>query len=466
METVAKQIASSGASLVVRRFSVLATTAVSTAVIARMLGTDDYGRLQAALAVWTIALTVCDFGFGPVLIREFAARADDRGVLLRAGRDLQAVLGALGTLGFLAAGLLAGTGSQQGQIYLALAPSVAFSAYNGGRSYFLAVFETNRLVRIDVAVAIGQCAAVVAVAATTHDPVLIALATGLGTAVNALLVGLSAQRALGRSRAVRSVYLRMGRQVVPLGISSVVSRVYVSVDVVLLGWIALDSETAYYAGAVKLITFLNQLVGLVVSAALPGLSQLRDDKEALLRLTTRLMGWVGVTVLPGFLLTAVFARTACELLLGERFTPAAPLVAILAGAGIVATASQIFRAVLTALDIVKPMLYQNIAGVVVNVVGNLLLIPYAGAYAAAVLTLVTELIVCAGSMRTLNYRIPVRRTFRAVARPLLAAVPAAVVGSLLAGLPWIGIPAALATLALLFLVLRCWPAEFTPRRRP
>ena len=184
MEKIARQVASSSASLVVRRISVLATTAVSTAVIARMLDTEDYGQLQAALAVWTIALTVCEFGFGPVLSREFAAQAERRPALLRAGRDLQGVLGLLGLLGFVVAGLAVGVHSTQGQIYLALAPSVAFAAYSGGRSYFLAVFETQRLVRIDVTVALAQCVAVVNVAATTTSPVLIELATGVTMSFN------------------------------------------------------------------------------------------------------------------------------------------------------------------------------------------------------------------------------------------------------------------------------------------
>jgi len=464
MEKIAKQVASSSASLVVRRISVLATTAVSTAVIARMLDTEDYGQLQASLAVWAIALTTCEFGFGPVLSREFTAQAERRPALLRAGRDLQGLLGLLGLLGFVGAGVVVGVHSTQGQIYLALAPSVAFAAYSGGRSYFLAVFETQRLVRIDVTVALVQCAAVVAVAVTTNSPVLIALTTGVAMAVNTAWVGIAAQRRLGAVRADRATYRTLTRQVLPLGLSSVISRIYLSIDLVLLGWLALDSETAYYAGAVKIVAFLNTLTGLVVSAALPGLSALRDDPEAMLKLAGRLMSWVSVTVLPCFVITAVFARTACQVLLGDKFEDAAPLVVILVAAGIVAAASQVFGALLTAVDVVKPMLFQNLVGVIINVAGNLVLIPRYGAYASAGFTLLTELIVCGGSLLTLSRRFPVGASLLVTARPLVAVAVAGLTGALLVDQPWAGIPASLLVLAVMFRLLHCWPAELVPQR--
>jgi O-antigen/teichoic acid export membrane protein len=107
------------------------------------------------------------------------------------------------------------------------------------------------------------------------------------------------------------------------------------------------------------------------------------------------------------------------------------------------------------------MLYQNLAGVAVNVIGNLILIPRIGAYASAGLTLLTEVIVCGGSLFTLARKFPVGAGLRVGARPLVATALAGATGLALAGLPWAGIPASLLVLAVTIRLLRCWPPEFT-----
>lgn len=463
-QKLAAQIAASSFSLIVRRALVLVTSAVSTAVIARALTTDDYGRLQAALAVWTILLSICDFGFGPVLSREFAAQPDSRPALLHAGRNLQAFLGAAGAASLLVTGLLAGSHTAAGGIYLAFAPGLIFTAFNGGRSLFLATFDTRALIKIDVVVAVIQCAATVAVAATTNSPVLIALVVGLSTALNSAWVGIAARRRTGRSRPGGAVYRTLLRQVVPVGASSIVSRLYLSIDLVILGTMAADTQTALYAGAVKIVTFLNALTGLVISAALPGLAAVRDDPQALLTLANRVVLWLCLTVLPCFCLAAVFATPLCGLLLGDSFTGSAPLVAILAGAGLVAAASQVLGAVLTSFDVVRPMLMQNLAAVAVNIAANLLLVPVFAATASAYITVVTELIVCLGSAWTLTRRHEVPPALSALVRPLTAVGVMTAVGLALRNHPWFGVPAAVAAFAVTVLLLRCWPEELSWHR--
>lgn len=461
---LARQIAESTTSLVVRRASVLATTAVSMAVVARSLSTDDYGELQTAFAVWTIALSVCEFGFGPVLSREFATQPDRRPALLRMARNLQAVLGAAGAVGFAAVAIMLGIGTSGGLIYLAFAPGILCTAFNGGRSLFLSTFDTRNLVRIDIAVAAAQCVATVIVAATTNTPVLIALVTSVSVGANAALVGLAAHRKIGTAHPARSEYRTIVRQVVPVGFSSIVSRLYVSIDIVLLGAMSADAQVAHYAGAVKLVTFLNTLTGLVASAALPGLAALREDREAMVALAGRLTSWLCVTVVPCFVLSAVYAGPLCVTLLGPDFTQSTPLVVILLCAGTVAIVSQILGMVLTTIDVVRPMLYQNLAAVAVNITANVFLIPRYAATASAWITVLTEVIVCAGSALTLSGRFSLRPVLGVVVRPAIAIGIMAVVSVALRHHPWLGVPAGVIAFAVAARLLRCWPAELRPRR--
>ena len=61
-------------------------TAVSTAVIARVLSGEHFGLLASALAVFYLALAASDFGFGFVLARDLAVSKDKGGLLRTAIR--------------------------------------------------------------------------------------------------------------------------------------------------------------------------------------------------------------------------------------------------------------------------------------------------------------------------------------------------------------------------------------------
>ena len=63
-------------------------TAVSTAVVARVLTGEQFGLLASALALFYLALAASDFGFGFVLARDLAV-SDDRGALLRTAIRVQ-----------------------------------------------------------------------------------------------------------------------------------------------------------------------------------------------------------------------------------------------------------------------------------------------------------------------------------------------------------------------------------------
>ena len=81
----------------------------------------------------------------------------------------------------------------------------------------------------------------------------------------------------------------------------------------------------------------------------------------------------------------------------------------------------------TFVGAVRSILYQNLVAVTVNVAGNLLLIPHFGAWACAALTLLTECVVCAGSLWSLSRRfalgVEIERRVRPFVREAAALLP-------------------------------------------
>lgn len=466
---LSRRVADSAVSLVVRRIAVLLTVGVSALVLARLLEPAAYGVLQSAMAVWAIMLVVADLGFSLALGRELALPRADRRAVLRTAYQVQGAWALATSAALAVAGLVAGPTTDQGAVLLVLAPSVAATAFAAGRCYYLATYQTRRLVVIDVTVNVAQVLLVVGAAAVDAGLVVIAAATSLCTTVNAVTVGIAAWRSAAReTRADREAAMgrrRLFRHVAPLGVTGILSKAYLSADLALMGSFVAPVALGNYAGAVKIVNLLNTVPGLVMSAALPGLSASREDRGEMLLLARRLVHWCCVTAVPAFVALAVFSGPVVRLVLGEGYRQAPALVCVLALAGLVAVASQVFGTVLVATATVRPMMLQNAVALVVNVAGVLILVPHHGVVVAAWFTVVTELVVCGGSLWTLRRILPVRAIVSGAGRVLLPTLGGAAVGLVLRDLDWVGLAAAGLTFTALVLRLRVWPQELRPRRR-
>jgi O-antigen/teichoic acid export membrane protein len=82
-----------------------------------------------------------------------------------------------------------------------------------------------------------------------------------------------------------------------------------------------------------------------------------------------------------------------RLFFGEEFVPAAPALPVLGGAFVFICYGYLTGNMLLILGIQKRQIVDGLAGLVVNVVGNLILVPRYGFLGAAWMTLVTEVVV-------------------------------------------------------------------------
>jgi O-antigen/teichoic acid export membrane protein len=462
--TVTQRIAGSTVTMMLRRGILMAISAFSTIFIARLLTPSHYGDLQAALATWTLLLALCDFGFTVVLSRDLAAHPDERGRIMRSAWDVQGVWSFLVALFLAVLGILAGADTDRGLMLLVLAPSVLFTGLASGRVLFTVTYNVGLTVKIDVACTVVQVAAMIAVAAAGFGPVAVALVVSIGTIANAVWMGIAARRELPKQARDNSDRFGLVKRVLPLGTMSVLSKVYLSVDLVLLGFYVAGTRLGEYAAAVKVLTLMNTFPGLLVAAAIPGLTTSSADLRQLRDLIGKLLHWLAAAALPLFIFTGVFSRFLLTALLGPEFRGASALLTVLSLAGIVGLLSQVLGVVLVANHIVRPLLFQNVIAVVFNVVLNMALIPHFGAIACAWLTVGTEVIVCGGSWlsirRTLGIRLP-----WAVCQRSLVAVGVATIVALLLPVPDL---AAAITASAVFvagtLATRSWPVDLLPQR--
>jgi O-antigen/teichoic acid export membrane protein len=160
-----------------------------------------------------------------------------------------------------------------------------------------------------------------------------------------------------------------------------------------------------------------------------------------------------------FVVVGMLAGPVTRIALGPDYGQAATLTAVLAASGVVATLSQLLGTVLIAASVVRQMVWQNALAAVVNVVGNVLLVPVHGALASAWLTLVTELVVCGGALLLLPLALPRTALLRGTGRPALVVVLSGLVLLTLRQWPLPGLAAAAVCYAWGVRAWGLWPDE-------
>jgi O-antigen/teichoic acid export membrane protein len=456
---IAKKMATSASQLFVRRVAVQVLSAVSTAVLARKLEISGFGAYSAGLAMYYLALAACDFGFGNVLGRELGnGRADD-GSLVRSMLRTQSAWSAAVGLCVVGFCLGVGLGAVRIQVLMALVPAVALFGLNGIRQVFYANYQVARLGALDIATNVLQAVVVVATALAGGGPLAVAVAMSCMILVNIAVVTLAGLRLVDDGASSRRVRRRMLTDSLPLGVYSLLASAYFTLDLSIVAFIVSSRQVAYYAAATKALSLLVTIPGLVVSASLPGIASKVGDSRELGRLVARTWHWLTAVAVPLCVGVMLFAPFFVHVFYGRKFTPAVPLVRILALAGLAALLSNIFGAALIAAARTRWLIVQGSIALVFNVTGNLVLVPHFGVTASAWLTVVTELGIALASALGLRGLVELRWAAKVTLVPTLAIT--AMVGTWIATDRWV--IASIVTSGLAFLAvlvaLGGWPEE-------
>jgi O-antigen/teichoic acid export membrane protein len=181
------------------------------------------------------------------------------------------------------------------------------------------------------------------------------------------------------------------RSILPFNVYPFIVNVYDRVDVVLLSRFAGALATGIYALPYRAFSSLQIIPYGVMGALLPGFSASAMDSEARQR-CSRAMKFLYTTALLMVLITMTFARPAVTLILGEHFAASATALKILIWAGIPAFLNYALNTLLLAAHREKAFLWTASICTIFNCAANILLIPRFSWVAAAVITILTELL--------------------------------------------------------------------------
>ena len=231
------------------------------------------------------------------------------------------------------------------------------------------------------------------------------------------------------------------------------TTIYTNLDNVMLGFMKTDSDVGLYNAAVRVKTILVSLVTSLGTVLLPRASYyvehgMMDEFKVIAR---KALNFVFLAAAPLALYFVIYAREGILLLMGDAFADStAPMQIIMPTLLLIGITNILGIQILVPLGREKIVLYSEIAGAVVDVVINALLIPGMGASGAAIGTLVAEAVVLAVQAAALRKEVADAFSKICYWKILLAMVAAAAAGTSIKILNLPNFPALLLSALLFF----------------
>jgi O-antigen/teichoic acid export membrane protein len=398
---------------------------VVTALVVRELGQAGYGQWATVLIVLTLIGLIANFGMETIALQE-AARDPERehewigGVMMV--RLL--ILGPVVALSVAAVLAL----QQSHEMLIAGLILVLTTPFSGAGALALVFrLRVKNLVPMLVLTLRSVLWAIAVAIIYAQGGGLIALAIGFSvtTAIGTIVQSIAAIRLADRwPRPTWAKVRPLLRAAVPIGVAGMLIQAYARIDQVLVFGIAGNKAAGLYGSVYNVLDQSHFVPISILTTLAPVMAASWPRDRARLLRTARLTAELMAVASFGALAFAIAAATPLvRAIFGPEFVRAAPALPVLGGAFVLICFGYLNGNLLVVLGRQRKLLLVSLAALVVNLVGNLLLIPELGFMGAAWMTLVTELVVFAATLSLIlrELELPLPKAGR-IGRTLAAAV--------------------------------------------
>jgi len=188
-----------------------------------------------------------------------------------------------------------------------------------------------------------------------------------------------------------SIFRTLFKRALPLGIIFILATMYNNLDILLLGFLRSEQETGVYSIIVQLFILSSIILLILQNSFFPQLSiaQTSEDRIVIVR---KFVIVVGVTI--AFLAPMIFHFSdLLYLVVGESYVNLGLLAKFYSVKIFFFFIASIYYVPLLAWNKEKTIVYATLAGLIVNIPLNLILIPTYGIFGAASSSIFSELIV-------------------------------------------------------------------------
>ncbi|MBT4856655.1 flippase [Candidatus Uhrbacteria bacterium] len=404
---------------------------VTVGIMTRYLGTTGYGQFTIALSFLSIFAVIVDFGLTLTTTQMISEKLADEKRLLSNLISLRIISGII----FLSLAPLAALLFPYEQVVLiAIAVGAVSYLFGTTSQMFIGVFQKRLVIgRAMVAEIINRLLVLIGIIAAPFfgwGVVGIMWLLVIGNGAQLLIVLLLSRRLIRFGITVEwAFWKKIISRSWPIGASIFFNLIYLRGDIVFLSLFRSDAEVGIYGAAYKVIDVMTSIPVMFMGLLLPMLvaAWTASNKKLFRDTMQRAFDFLSLLALPMILGSIVIGVPLMTLIAGADFAESGEVLAILGPAGALVFWGSLFGHAIVGVNKQRVMTWGYAAVAVLTIAGYIIFIPAHGMWAAAWLTLFSELLIGIVTATVVMRVGGFRPRFGMVLRGLIASIIMAVV---------------------------------------
>ncbi len=384
-----------GWALLTRTVSIVLSFLVTIYLI-RYLGPENYGQLSYAVSFVGVFSIISSLGLDNILYRDLIKYPDQRNHYLGSAFILKLVAGTIAATLTIVTAFFLSQGDVSRMVIFMLATTFIFNAFNVIGYEFQANVQQKYPSLVSLAVVVILNILKILVILLDKGVLYIGLVLLLEAILYAALFIYIRRRYYGTLFAWRfkiSVAQSLLKDSWPFIFIAAFTTIYVRIDQIMLKYLLDASAVGLYDAAVRIAEVWLFIPAIIVSSLFPAImnaraSSIQEYKRRLLILCVLLCTFAAVVAIASSLLSKPLMR----LLYGPAFLASAGVFSIYVWSGIWASLDIVVRYFLIAENKRVLIFTTSLAAAVINILLNLILIPYLGIYGAAWSTFISYML--------------------------------------------------------------------------
>lgn len=409
---------------------------ITFALLTRYLGVAGFGDYTTVLAFSGLALTIADFGFSTIILRDLSLQPEAKKRryfrISNTTRSLFALVVSLATLAilpFLDYSLAVKLG-----IALVTSSIIVQVQAFAIRNYLQAKYEVYKFVISELIARVVLLGAMFYVLVNGYGLVAIFAATVFTTLLQFFLSLLWIKKTGDYGFQYDA---KENRQIIEdsfwMGIVLILSFTYVKVDTVILSFLRDSFDVGIYGAPYRIIEVVSTFPGMLMANLAPAVSQLaKNNLSKLASVTPKILTAMSAISIPLFVGGSLLAPQIITLAAGSEFTNASTVsiagkaiaapevLQILLLVSILSFWVVALNSVVVALGKQKRLLTSYAGAAIFNIAANLIFVPKFSYFAASLTTLIAEFIILVYSAKILKEYIDFRLDFLGLGKVLLS----------------------------------------------
>lgn len=366
---------------------------VITTISARYLGPSNYGLLHYAISVVSFAVPVAQLGLRNVLVEEIVSHPEREGESLGTTLGMSVVSSLFCVAGCLVFVSVVNTGERDTLIVCALyGVSLIFQMTEMIQCWYQAKLLSKYTSIVSlisyIIVAAYKIFLLVRQKSIYWFAVSYAFDYFLISAILLLLYGKLGKQKLSFSLSLGRVLFHRSRYYI---VSSMMVTVFSQTDRIMIKMMVGNAENGYYATACTCAGLTAFIFTAIIDSMRPMIFESKKlSRKEFERNISRLYSVVIYLALLQSVVLTLLSGPVVRLLYGQAYTPAIPLLRIITWYSAFSYMGSVRNIWMLAEEKQRYLWMINLTGAVMNVIGNLLLIPAGGAAGAAISSVLTQ----------------------------------------------------------------------------